>query len=265
MKKIAFCFLIYDIINHEELWNLFFHNVDPNKYTIYIHYKHNQPLKHFEIYKLKNCINTQYATASIVKAQNLMLEEGMKDANNQHFIFLSNSCIPLTSFTNVYQELNENYSYFNMSPQSQCFPRCNETLNFTAREYIQKASQWCILNRKHAELLTSHTEYIRLFDYPDTIPDEHCYLTSLFFHRLENELIITPNLSNDATTFTNWEGMNYKYPSDSGLKKYSSISKEELLYLLASKCFFGRKFNIECSAYLHIGIYIDFIRSYENK
>ena len=23
MKKIAFCFLIYDIINHEELWNIF--------------------------------------------------------------------------------------------------------------------------------------------------------------------------------------------------------------------------------------------------
>ena len=41
MKKIAFCFLIYDIINHEELWNIFFQNVDTNKYNIYIHYKFN--------------------------------------------------------------------------------------------------------------------------------------------------------------------------------------------------------------------------------
>ena len=48
MKKIAFCFLIYDIINHEELWNIFFKNVDANKYTIYIHYKFNKPLKYFE-------------------------------------------------------------------------------------------------------------------------------------------------------------------------------------------------------------------------
>ena len=31
MKKIAFCFLIYDIINHEELWDLFFLNVNKVK------------------------------------------------------------------------------------------------------------------------------------------------------------------------------------------------------------------------------------------
>jgi hypothetical protein len=52
MKKIAFCFLIYDIINHEELWNKFFLDVDINKYNIYIHYKYNVPLKYFEKYKL---------------------------------------------------------------------------------------------------------------------------------------------------------------------------------------------------------------------
>ena len=44
MKKIAFCFLIYDTINHEELWNNFFKNVDPAKYNIYIHYKYNKQL-----------------------------------------------------------------------------------------------------------------------------------------------------------------------------------------------------------------------------
>ena len=53
MKKIAFCFVIYDIINYEELWNMFFQNVDTNKYNIYIHYKTNTPLKYFEKYKLK--------------------------------------------------------------------------------------------------------------------------------------------------------------------------------------------------------------------
>ena len=44
MKKIAFLFLIYDVINQEELWNSFFSNIDPNKYSIYIHYKNNTPL-----------------------------------------------------------------------------------------------------------------------------------------------------------------------------------------------------------------------------
>ena len=53
MKKIAFCFLIYDIINQEELWNLFFQNVDTNKYAIYIHYKYNERLDFFEEYKIE--------------------------------------------------------------------------------------------------------------------------------------------------------------------------------------------------------------------
>ena len=59
MKKIAFCFLIYDIINHEELWNIFFKDIDTNLYNIYIHYKNNKQLKYFEKYKLDNCIETK--------------------------------------------------------------------------------------------------------------------------------------------------------------------------------------------------------------
>jgi hypothetical protein len=39
-KKIAFLFLIYDEINHEEIWKLFFNSIDINKYNIYIHYKY---------------------------------------------------------------------------------------------------------------------------------------------------------------------------------------------------------------------------------
>jgi hypothetical protein len=57
-KKIAFCFLIYDIINHEEIWNRFFKNVDTEKYSIYIHYKYDKKMKYFEQYKLDNCIET---------------------------------------------------------------------------------------------------------------------------------------------------------------------------------------------------------------
>ena len=43
-KKIALCFLIYDKINHEQIWYDYLKNIDPNKYNIYIHYKTNKPL-----------------------------------------------------------------------------------------------------------------------------------------------------------------------------------------------------------------------------
>ena len=51
----------------------FFLNIDKNKYTIYIHFKNNVSLKYFEQYKLKNCIETQYADISLVCAQNILL------------------------------------------------------------------------------------------------------------------------------------------------------------------------------------------------
>ena len=257
-KKIAFCFLIYDTIEHEDIWNIFFNNIDKRKYSVYIHYKYNKPLKYFDKYKLDNCIETKYGDISLVKAQNVMLRKALKDRDNKHFIFISNSCIPLKSFDHVYNSLNDNYSYFNIAPQSQCFPKCNYTLNFIEKKYIQKASQWSILNRKHAELMVNNNDYLKWFN-SGTVPDEHCYITNIFVHKLQNEIITTPNLANGATTFTNWEfDMDYKYPSTSDLKTYYSISDEELLYLLNSKSLFGRKFNKDCRSSLNKK-YIDFI------
>ena len=76
-RKVAFCFLIYDVINHEELWNNFFKNVDKNKYNIYIHYKVDIPLKYFNEYKIKNIMKTEWCGISLVQAQNLLLKVGL--------------------------------------------------------------------------------------------------------------------------------------------------------------------------------------------
>ena len=76
--KIAFCFLVYDNIVNEELWKIFFDNVNTNKYHIYIHYKVNKPLKYFNRYKITNCINTKYADISIVHAHNLLFKHAFR-------------------------------------------------------------------------------------------------------------------------------------------------------------------------------------------
>lgn len=55
---IAFLFLIYDEINHEELWKLFFNNME--NYNIYIHYKDYKYSEYFDKYKIKNCIPTAW-------------------------------------------------------------------------------------------------------------------------------------------------------------------------------------------------------------
>jgi hypothetical protein len=260
MRKLAFCFLIYDIINHEELWHIFFKNVDTRKYTIYIHYKNNSPLTYFEKYKVATTIDTSWGDISLVKAQNILLQEAITCTDNTHFIFLSNSCIPLKSFDYVYRHLQDAYSYFNICDPAQCFPRCNSLLDVIHRDCIQKASQWCILNRKHSTLMLSTRAYLDWFA-ECFAPDEHCYITTLFYHDLQGELITTPNIASGATTFTNWGGMDYKYPSNGHLKTYLDISAEELGYLLDGASLFGRKFDTVCAPSLNNTLYSTTITS----
>jgi hypothetical protein len=256
MKKVAFLFLIYDKINLEELWAKFFEHVDRHKYSIYIHYKFNIPSKYFEQYKLSNCIETKYADVSLVRAQNVLLSEALKDNDNQHFIFVSNSCIPFKNFDTIYNSLSTDKSYFNLAPHNHCFPRCDSLLPYLRKEQIQKASQWCILNRKHGHLMTDDTTYTDMYK-SIYAPDEICYITNIYVNNLQDEIVTTPNVANDATTFTNWEGMLYKYPSLRGLKNYNFITEDEILHLISSKCLFGRKFNQSCLRCFCIKPYLD--------
>lgn len=248
MKKIAFCFLIYDIINHEVLWKKFFDNIDKNKYNIYIHYKYNKPLKYFEEYKLNNCIETKYGDITIIYAHNLLFKKAFEDGCFK-MINLSQACIPLKSFDHIYNFLtNDNYCHFNIADKSQIFPRCNNLLNYYNKNNIQKSANWFILNRKICELVINYNnidnEYKNI-----TSPEEHYYITLIYHNNLQNEIISTSMAANDATTFTNWPDLNYKYHDKNwaGLKNYNYINSEELSYLLNSKCLFGRKFNIGCN------------------
>jgi hypothetical protein len=261
MKKIAFCFLIYDCIVNEELWNIFFKNVDSNKYNIYIHYKINQPLKYFEKYKLDNCIETKYADVSLIHAHNLLFKKAYDDGCDK-MISLSQSCIPLKSFDYVYNFLTkDDFGHFNVMPQTQCFPRCDSLLNYYDISVIQKSSNWFILNRKICESVISYDKQRIDNEYKDILSaEEHYFITNIFYNNLQDEIITTPNSANDATTFSNWEDMDYKYPSVCSLKKYYYITDDEMLYLLNSKCLFGRKFDRDCIT-LNNKIYVNFITS----
>lgn len=245
VKKIAFLFLVYDKINHEDIWKSFFSQDNDNRHSIYIHYKDRFESKYFNNYKLPECIETKWGDISLVKAQNLLLSYAINDPENKLFIFCSGSCVPFKTFDYVYNSLNEKYSYFNMAPDEECFPRCRNALKYINRKYIKKASQWCILNRKHTNLILGSDIYLKWFN--DTVGDEHCYITYLHCIGIENEIIATYNASNSATTFTNWPHIRYMYPHrEPNIKNYKVITAEEILYLLGSKCLFGRKFDQIC-------------------
>lgn len=266
-EKIAFCFLIYDQIENEELWQAFFSLADKDKFNIYIHYKTDKPLYFLEEYKLPSniCVETEYADVSLIHAQNVMFRYAFEhDPDNYKFVLLSGSCIPLKRFQIIYDKLTSTTKGFlNICPQSQCFPNCNPLLEYFPNIYIGKASQWIILNR----ILIEKTVYIK----QETVqyifkqiyaPEEIYYHTMIKLNQLEDEMETTPNLAECATTFTNWPDMNYKYVSEQNIKTYHEISMEEIVHLLYSPCLFGRKFMRNCKIEL-AEIYIaDFINSF---
>ena len=252
-KKIALCFLIYDKINHEELWYNWLKNIDKNKYNIYIHYKENKPLKYFEKYKIKENIPTKYAHVSLIHAHNLLFKYALKD-NNYKIISLSQSCIPVKSFDYIYNFLtNDNFGHFNQAPHSQNFPRCNELLKYVNKEHIQKSSNWFILNRKLTKsVLNNDKQYIDKIYENIVSPEEHYFITHIYQSNLQHNIKITNNLSY-ATTFTGWPDMSdYKLFDKSKLSKnqpneYDEICNEELEYLVNSESLFARKFNEKCN------------------
>lgn len=259
MKKLAFCFLVYDVINQEDLWYEFFKNVDPRKYDIYVHYKTNTKLKYFDQHKLSNCVKTKYADVSLIHAHNLLFQKALEDGNYK-IISLSQACIPVKSFNYIYEFLTKDgYGHFATTKPSQCFPRCNSLLKYYDKQNIQKSTNWFILNRSLCEFLALYDaeEIDKKFNFAS--PEEHYYITRIYSHNLRNE-IVEKNRSYvwDSTTFDNWGGTEdspspYKYPSPYGLKNYSKISDEELDYLLNSNCLFARKFTRDFvpSSYLH--------------
>jgi hypothetical protein len=110
--KLAFCFLTYNDIIRYDIWNTFFNECDKNKYSVYIHpkkvflddfnYKFN-----FKI--IKNRVNTiSKFDIGIVHATLSMLKEAyLDDSNITHFIFLTQSCIPLYSFNELWNILSK--------------------------------------------------------------------------------------------------------------------------------------------------------------
>ena len=273
MSKIAFCFLIYDRLPFLELWKEFFSQVDENKYNIYVHYK-NRPndldneLKNLHI--LDTTIETNWGDISLVVAQNLLLINAMKDPENTNFIFVSNSCIPVKNFYQIKHILGQNSSksFFTLCPDGQCYPKCDKIVDSIIdinledlgvgqhslpklnRKDIKKSSQWCILNRKHADILLKSRDYLHWFQ-NCVGSDELCYITKLHQVKLENEI-----KTDFRTTLVNWNDEDdtpYTY------KDHTQISSEELKNIIISTPhFFMRKF---IEGYEFTSEYYDLIRS----
>ena len=106
--KIAFLFLTIDQPYFTQAWEKYFEN-NQEKYNIYIHPKNKDSITH----KLfKNNIVPNIKTTNwgfLIEAQISLLETALlQDKDNKKFILVSDSCLPIKNFDDLYNFLNTN-------------------------------------------------------------------------------------------------------------------------------------------------------------
>ena len=103
MLKIAFLFLTISSAYHEQLWSDFFSGHD-DQYTIYVHAKNDIPESSLLYpYRIADTLPTSWSNT--MRAQIALLKEALKDPDNDKFVFVSESTIPLATFETVHQRL----------------------------------------------------------------------------------------------------------------------------------------------------------------
>jgi hypothetical protein len=235
MTKIAFCFLTYENLSQSTLWNNFFDNKQ-DKYNIYIHNKlpFVDENYHFEKYCIDNCIETKYAHTSVVKATFELFKKALLDPENEYFILLSETCIPLYNFDHVYNRINAINNNIIPTGNNNNMERFNDLTddNFFDKNNFKKQSPCMILNRSTTEFFVNN-DYTHLFSDNFYAPDEH------YFVNLCNKFKI--QYVNSEINYAHWECNHEGRP-----KTYYELSIEEVMSIRTKGFMFMRKISKEC-------------------
>jgi hypothetical protein len=240
MNTIALCFLVYDRIECENIWEHWLKSQpDGDKFTIYVHSKFNfQVESEFlrgRINVLPDPVLTEWAGFSLVEATQRLFMVAMSDPQNYKCVLLSNTCIPVKPPNYVWKFLTDNnMSYIFECQKTQRWPRYLLLQRFMPVNKIAKHSQWIILNRGHIQLINKHFSVIKKLYNGIRIPDESWALTFLQISDCDSEINRFYQ-----TTYTNWVDNDApEHP-----KLYKTIDAQELKKLIYGEYLFARKFE----------------------
>jgi hypothetical protein len=149
-KKVAFCFLLYDTVQHLTIWENFFAQDTQNKHNIYAHLKTVTKKTPNWIKKQKvKTVGTNWCGEGLIYAFNQMLRKALENPDNKFFVLISGTCLPLYQFSKTYKMITNN-------PKAKMYYERYDGNVFEDRNDIYNAHQWVILNRKIAK------DYLRL-------------------------------------------------------------------------------------------------------
>ena len=151
-KKIAFCFLLYDTIQHLDIWEKFFEQDYDGTGNIYAHIKTvtNKTPVWIKNSKVRT-VGTNWCGEGLIYAFVQMLKKSLRNPDNKYFALISGSDIPLYTYSETYKKITA-------SSKSRIKYELYDGNVFEDRNDIYNAHQWVILNRETA------MDYIKLVD-----------------------------------------------------------------------------------------------------
>ena len=184
--KIAFCFLTYDTLIRPDIWNTFFEKIDESMYSVFIHPKFSRLSfndLNFKHNIVKNVVITKGKyDISIVRATLRLLQEAYNsDQKITHFIFLTQSCIPLYNFNILYNIITKFPFSVISNIDSNRKDRYSELSNIKKKHIsfnnFTKKQPNMILIREDVQyfIMNNYTDHFRSM----TCPDEHYFINIL--------------------------------------------------------------------------------------
>ncbi|KAL8097739.1 hypothetical protein AgCh_030745 [Apium graveolens] len=161
--------------------------------------------------------------SSMIDAERILLRHALEDPNNERFLFLSDSCLPLYNFSYTYEYIMSTSTSFVDSFSDTKEGRYNPKMHPVIPVHNwRKGSQWAVLTRKHAGIVVEDDSVFPMFqlhckrkslpefwrDHPlpaegwkehNCIPDEHYVQTLLAQEALEGEI------TRRGVTHTSWD------------------------------------------------------------
>ncbi|KAJ6338762.1 hypothetical protein OIU76_008256 [Salix suchowensis] len=299
--KIAFLFLARRDLPLDFLWDSFFKNVDAAKFSIYIHstpgFLFNETTTRSAFFhgrQLNYSIQVIWGESSMIEAEKLLLLAALHDPANQRFVLLSDSCVPLYSFTYLYSYLMSSSKSFVDSfidvEEDRYSPKIRHA-KIVAEDYFvfpifkEFCKRWPpkdVDNRKETHQLFDVAQYflqtlLRIFKrHRNCIPDEHYVQTLLAMNGLEDDLerrTLTYTKWNHSIikAQTSWHPLTFHYDDVTAIKireikAINSISRKQgnrsencHVNNIQKPCFlFARKFTQRAASHLLTQDLVDF-------
>ncbi|XP_071737604.1 glycosyltransferase BC10-like [Rutidosis leptorrhynchoides] len=209
--KVAFMFLTPGPLSFEMLWDKFFQGHD-GRFTVYVHAS-REPVSHTSPHFVGRNIRSEkvdWGKISMVDAEKRVLMNALQDPDNQHFVLLSDSCVPLHHFDYVYNYLiftNVSFidSYDDPGPHGAGGRYSEHMLPEIEFKDFRKGSQWFTMTRRHALLIMADSLYYKKFQLycRPGFEGRNCYADEHYFPTYFN-MVDPSGIANWSVTFVDW-------------------------------------------------------------